>query len=351
MRTMKLLVFPAIALLFFIGAVSWSSREFKLLISGDSVPGWIVGMGLTKEEGTHDLLTGLRTEARLYLANGETIEATRLDGTILEVTRNFPDQPAPETIPVDNLEDRLPSETFQVLTETLTRKAEIIRWSLMREERRSEDPFRVVKIRREDTVYGYFEMTELPLIYEVHNKRPVIPGRKLETTHITAVFDRTDPEWLADNKGDSLAEYAYSRDGEAIEPANQDFYLYAEPYFTEFRPVFEYESDGKQIARLSHIGRMSGPTLALSLYSDCTVYYDPDNIENAILIADPGPLEGDPFLWFSRFCEGLFGQWGSTSLIILVGSVFLIVGLTLITLAVWPGIDYNAGKIKSSSTE
>ena len=54
------------------------------------------------------------------------------------------------------------------------------------------------------------------------------------------------------------------------------------------------------------------------------------------LIANPGKPDGDWLGWFSRVCEGTFGQWGSGSLIFLVGSLFFFTGLAFISIAIFP---------------
>ncbi len=53
-------------------------------------------------------------------------------------------------------------------------------------------------------------------------------------------------------------------------------------------------------------------------------------------MSDPGSVGSKPLAWFSEYCEGLFGQWGSTALIALAGILFLGTGLILISLAVRP---------------
>ena len=76
--------------------------------------------------------------------------------------------------------------------------------------------------------------------------------------------------------------------------------------------------------------------MALVLYGPCWVYYDRRVPERAVLIANPGKMDGAVLAWFSRLCEGAFAQWGSGALIVLVGVLMLILGMLEISLAVWP---------------
>ena len=326
-RILSLSVFPLIGLALLMTALAWSGRDLRLLFQGQVAEGRIVGMTLQRD-GRSDLLTGVDTKLTLKLADGSPIEARY---------RNY----APDN--EREISDPPPSpELRRVLADAVRGDAEIIRWALLRESRRPGDPRRVVRIEKTETIHGYFDLETIPTLLESRDGH-IMPsqtgGGSLtpSTAVIRAVFDFSNPQAVAANKGESLVEYEYSRNGAAFTPEKKNFFLNAEPYTTKFLPVFGFEVNGDTIARLSHIGRHGGPTLALRLYEKCMVYYDPNQPAEAILMAVPGPVNGDPLIWFSRLCEGFFGQWGSSSLIALAGLGFVITGALFISLAVWPG--------------
>jgi hypothetical protein len=227
----------------------------------------------------------------------------------------------------------------RVVSDSVRGEAEILRWALLREARRAEDPRRVVRIEKTETIRGYFDQETLPVVMTLRDGELVMDpngGEPADTVTIRAVFDRTDPAVIQKSKGDSLVSYEYVRNGEPFTPEKRNFFLFAEPYSTQFRPVFGFEANGKPLARLSHIGRHGGPTLALQLFGNCRVFYDPKNPAEAILTALAGPVNGDPLGWFSRLCEGVFGQWGSTALIVIAGGTFFFVGLVFLSLVLIP---------------
>jgi hypothetical protein len=212
---------------------------------------------------------------------------------------------------------------------------------LLRESRRSEDPLRVVRIEKTETIHGFFGLGIIPPVLSLANGRPA-PGDPGQTgpeagvVMIRAVFDRSDPALVDQNKGETMMRYEHLREGQTFTPAKQDFFLFSEPYATQFFPVFGFEANGLPVARLSHIGRHGGPTLALQLFGPGVVYFDPKQPSDAILTADPGPVGGDPLGWFSRLCEGIFSQWGSTALIAIAGLAAVLTGLLLISLHLIP---------------
>ncbi len=322
-RFLSLSIFPLIGLALLMTAVTWSSRDLRLLFNGQETEGRIVGMTLQRD-GRDDLLVGVETALTLTLADGTRIKADY---------RNY--------APTDNLETSAPppsAELRRVLSDVARGDAEIVRWALLRESRRTEDPRRVVRIEKTETIHGYFDLETIPTLLESRDGQ-IVPGniQTPSTAVIRAVFDFSNPQRVAANKGESLVEYQYQRNGVAFTPAKKNFFLNAEPYTTRFLPVFGFEANGESITQLSHIGRHGGPTLALRLYEKCMVYYAPNNPAEAIVMAAPGPVDGKPLLWFSRLCEGFFGQWGSSSLIALAGLGFLTTGALFISLAVWPG--------------
>lgn len=340
---LRLSVFPLVGILLLVMAFFWSERDLRLRFFGQSAEGRIVGMALQREDGRSDLLTGLDTDLALTLADGGELKGRfrnyelqsavliSADGTSREVTAADLEKNSP----------LLGEKLAQVLNDSLRGDAEILRWALLREGRRTDDPRRVVRIEKTETVRGYFDLESLPLVLAMRNGEVVMDREgktpdEAGTVTIRAVFDRSDSEALLKNKGDSMTFHEYVRNGEGITPEKKNFFLFAEPYGTQFLPVFGFDAGGNPLARLSHIGRHGGPTLALQLYGPCRVFYDPMNPSEAILTALPGPVNGDPLGWFSRLCEGVFGQWGSTALIVIAGAGFFITGLFFISLVAIP---------------
>lgn len=335
-RALSLAVFPALGLALLLLAWIWSAREVRLLARGTAIEGRIAGMVLDREGGS-DLITGIESLLVFQRANGERLTAISKDGVLTSVKTLAPGG-TEAAVALDALDSILGEAELGVLEDARTGNAESIRWALMREARSSGTGRQIVRIERTDTVDGYFGLGEVPRVLTVRAGRPFMeeqmPGRAV----VRAVFDQAAIAGNGGQQGEALIDYSFTLDGREMMPKKRDFLLAAEPYTTQFLPVFIYGAEGSQVARISHVGRQGGPTLALRLHRPCRVYFDARDPTDAVLMADVGPAERDNLLgWFSRYCEGLFAQWGSTALMVLAGLSCLLTGLMLISLAVWPG--------------
>lgn len=339
-NVLRFSVLPVIGLFLLVVFFYWSGRDLRLRFFGQPAEGRIVGMALQRADGTGDLVTGLETDLALTLADGEILKAHFRNDAFESAVLISPGGTSCNLSASELQGGSIGSEMARVVSDALRGDAEILRWALLREGRRPEDPRRVVRIQKTETIRGHFDLQAIPVGMSLQDGWLVLDGpdgepAPVETATIRAVFDRSDPAMLQKNKGDSMVSYESLRDGEAFTPERKNFFLYAEPYGTQFLPVFGFDAEGKTVARLSHIGRHGGPTLALQLFGGCRVFYDPQNPSEAILTAVPGAVNGDPLGWFSRLCEGTFSQWGSGSLILLAGLVFLLTGLLFISLVVF----------------
>lgn len=340
-RFLTLALFPAIGLLLLGCAFFWGQREIRLRLSGQPAEGRIIGMVLQRADHA-DIIAGLDTRIVLALANGERIEVEYRDYTFV-TARHFTsteaalntESPAPPTLSAADLDALLDPELRRVLTDAVRGNGDIIRWALLRESRRPEVPRRVLRIEKTDTAHGHFGVASVPAVFPVEAGRIVLDA-PTGVARIHAVFDRSELATVQANKSETLVAYEYVRQGESITPARRDFLLAAEPYATQFQPIFAFVAEGTEVARLSHIGRHGGPTLALRLFGECRVYYDRNDPTDAMLTALPGDPDGAPLAWFSRLCEGIFAQWGSTVLIALAGGIFIVTGLLVISLCIFP---------------
>lgn len=314
-KSLSLLVFPIAGVLLLSLAVLWSARELRLVLTGERAAGSIVGMVLERADGV-DLVSGIDTVVVLQQADGQRFEWASRDGAVLRGSPQGQD------------------ELERIAQDALTGNADILRRLLLRESRKGDDPARVVRIERTDKVAGYWGLDQLPAKLEVVDGRPVSVGRPSEVVTVRTVFDGRDEAKVESEKGETLVEFEQTRDGVPVTPKRRDFLLAAEPYTTQFRPVFVYPANGETHVGVSHIGRHGGPTLALRLHNPCRVFFDPQNPAEAVLMADAGPLDGDFLAWFSRWCEGLFSQWGSTALIVIAGLACLLVGLVLVSFSI-----------------
>ena len=349
---LRLSILPLLGCLLLLGSSIWSKREINLRFSGKPAEGQIIGMVLQRDQSA-DILSAIDTSLVLTLANGERINADYanyelIKPRLLPATKTADDvsssQPTPATEPepvTPASTDSLSAALRKTLDQVVRGNAEIVRWALLRESRKAPDPTRVVRIEKTETVHGYLDVPQVPEVFDLKDGKLLLGKDDAASPYagkvrIHTVFDVTNAEVLKAQKGDSLIEYSYERNGTSHTPAKKDFFLSAEPYSTQFRPVFAFEANDLAVARLSHIGRHGGATLALRLYGACRVYYDLNRPEEAVVTAIPGPIGDDPLGWFSRVCEGLFGQWGSTALIAIAGLLFIITGLFFISLAIFP---------------
>lgn len=341
-RIFTLSLLPIVGLALLLLAFFWSQRDLRLRLLGQATAGQIVGMAVERTDGRSDLLVGQDADLVLDRAGGDRVTARYRNYARESVTWIPRPGAAPEAIAPAEVSEKLGSETARVLDEAGKGDAEIIRWALLRESRRSNDPRRIIRLEKTETTHAYLDLPTLPTQMAIRDGRVILGDGSVEdpspgTITIAALFDRSDAGTVQKNKGETLVRYEYRRNGQSITPAKKNFFLFAEPYVTEFRPVFGFEVAGTPIARVSQVGRHGGPTLALRLFEGGAVYFDPARPSEAILTALPGPVNGDPLGWFSRLCEGIFAQWGSTALIALAALMFLIVGAGFISLAIWPG--------------
>lgn len=320
-RFLALAVLPALGLLLIFLGLSLSGSSLLLRLTGTAVPGELVGLLLVRS-GHVDLLTDLSYEAHLTRADGRTL-----------VLRYQNDCPDPANPPVE--------ASLSDLRESIRGgDLEAVRRALRGEQRRA-DPARVLHLDLRETARGAIGLPRVhPALALVDGR--VVPadptgGRPVFGEIVTRVrFDLSDPQRLQDAKGDALVGFSRTRAGLPEEPVRRNFALFAEPYATEFRPVFRYTAGGTCWVRVSPIGRQGGPTLALRLFRSCRVYHHPERPAEALLVADPGSPDGAWLTWFSRVCEGIFSQWGAPVLILLAGAISLAVGLLQASLAVWP---------------
>ncbi|MCX7848057.1 MAG: hypothetical protein N2595_08535 [bacterium] len=333
---LRLSVLPLLGIGFIATSIYLNWAQLRLRVAGEKIAGQVAGMAIVRGV-TNDVIFGIDTEVEMTY---ETGLGTRL------LYKNYKVDAA-WTVMRDGVAEPLPTddvsgEILQLAEEVARRSAERIREILKRESRkRRGNGERVVRIIKTETARGYLNVGKIHPVLDWDEKgiRPTSRGGQTPTTGFVrthAVFDMRDMALVQSNKGEMMVGYAQTRNWELHTPSKQNFVLYCEPYTTEFRPVFAYEVSGRRYARLSHIGRHGGPTLALVLFGPCWVYYDKNAPERAVLIANPGRMEGGILAWFSRLCEGVFAQWGSGALIVMVGLFCLVSGLIQISLAIWP---------------
>lgn len=342
---LRFVTMPLLGVVFIGVSVYLNWAQLRLRVSGEKVAGKVAGMAIVRGR-TNDVITSIETEVEVTY---ETGFGTLVEYCDYELRGAWRVERNGEKEEIGTNEVR---REILVLTEEVARRsADRIREIMKREARKSvREGERVVRIIKTETARGFLDVGRIhPVLkWDENGIRPVTRDGSDATTGFVrthAVFDMRDTALVQSNKGDMMVSYAQLRNGELHKPAKQNFMLYCEPYETEFRPVFTYQVGEQRYARLSHIGRRGGPTLALVLFGPCWVYYDKDTPERAVLIANPGKMDGAVLAWFSRLCEGAFAQWGSGALIVLVGLFFLLLGALQISLAVWPSkrLELRAG--------
>lgn len=318
MNALRLAVMPLIGILLITLSIRLHREQIDLRRHGVETAGLIDGMAIRRGD-RFDIVSRFDIEITFKLADGTIQQARFRNGEPVEM---------PE----------LSEHEVQRLRQAALEDVERLRWLLKREARRPDDPRRVVFLEKTEVATGYFDLAEIPprLVVRDGLVRPDPEDGFAPSTVTTRVEMDGDPQRVRENKGDSLISYSQVRGETPFTPARRNFLLQCEPYASVFRPVFQYQVNGMPYAGVSHIGRHGGPTLALRLFHPCRVYYYPDRPEKALLMADPGPVDGKPLDWFSRYCEGLFAQWGTASLIIFAGLIFITSGLLFISLAIRP---------------
>ncbi|MDX6767610.1 MAG: hypothetical protein SFU85_12565 [Candidatus Methylacidiphilales bacterium] len=337
----KVVLVPGLGLLLVVLALIWCGRELRLVFFGEHTEARVVAMLLVRSTGT-DLMRSTVTDITMQTPDGRRVFARFKDDQAIEgwvdlsgTVSSSPDR----TGEMAGLQQMKP-DWQQMVTQASKGDASVLRGILKREGRRSGDPDRIVAIGRTDRVEGWFGLADLPEGFDVDHGGLVPKGPAMTSglgwIQISARFDRSDLAALDASRGELMKDYRYVKEGYDVQTTKRDFYLYAEPRSTEFRPVFQYSAGGRIITQISHIGRYGGPTLALQLFGPADVYFDPKKPEDSVLLAHVGPLEGRFLDWFSRVCEGLFGQWGGPAVVAFVGVCFLIAGLVHASLLFFP---------------
>lgn len=335
-RVLRLAAMPVLGMMFIGVSAYLNWAPLRVRLTGEKVAGRVAGMAIVRGR-TNDVITSIETEVEVTYETGLGTLVGYTDYELRGAWRVEKDGGKEE---IGTNEVR--REVVALAEEVARRSADRIREIMKRESRKSaREGERVVRIIKTETARGFLDVGRLQpaLTWDETGIQPVNRDGSTVTagfvrTH--AVFDMRDMAAVQSNKGDTMMSYRQERNGEEVRPEKRNFVLYCEPFSTEFRPVFTYEVAGKRYARLSHIGRHGGPTLALVLFGPCWVYYDKTAPEKAVLIANPGKMDGAVLAWFSRLCEGAFAQWGSGALIVLVGVIMIVLGMIQISLVVWP---------------
>lgn len=341
-RILGLILFPLLGLAMLGVAALWSGREIRLRLAGEESDGRLVGMQLARVSGT-DLIDGIGTRLVLDLADQSQVDVEFYDYQFIRGTSQRAGESQRSELTAKDLNAGGPvrENVIKVIHDVMDKDASFVRWALQRESRRPEDKHRVVRITKSETIHGYIGLNFKPKNISYQESKVLLndaQGQPVsrESATIHAVFDFTNPKKVSDNKGDSMMSYEYLRKGEKIEPHAKDFYLNAEAYTTSFTPIFAFDAGGKPQAAISHIGRRGGATLALKIFGSCKVYYDKNNPSDAFLMANPQRGEAGFLAWFSLYCEGLFGQWGSGTLMVLIACFYLGTGALVLSLRFFP---------------
>ena len=341
----RLAVFPLFAVGLAIVASLIRADDLKILWGGTRVPAKVEGMLIVRPQRI-DLIDAIATEIVFELSDRRRLHAEFRNFVLINCQWISLATPSPTaghaTTSVDAAESVVHPHYVALLNEAVEINAQRSRWLLQRESESTVDGAHVVRIEKSEHASGLFGLAKVPdgVASVAGRLRPSdgTAGGTAGDVITYAVLDARDAEAMKASKGDTLVEYQQTRQGVVVEPKTKDFCLFSEPYATEFRPVFIYSAGEDRHVGISDVGRHSGPTLAIRMFRPCWAYYEDQAPERATLVANTGPISGDPLGWFSRYCEGLFSQWGMPLLIAFAASISAVVSLILISLVIWPPV-------------
>ena len=312
MRLLKFSGFPLIGLsILFLGLHLFES-ELRLALSGNKVVG-SVSATILKRSQSSDFVRNVDTVLTCTTLSGKTIQ---LPYRNFKFHGTFPKE-------LERIRTKLASVASGPIAEG--------RRLLWGEEWLENNSDRIVRVEKQEIVSGFLTLKELPKEVTINNGVLTLPDNGPINRDITrAVLDIREDFHDPDNPDSIIIDYETSRsDGSKVERARDDFYLYREPYFTEYWPVFRYTHNGRENAYISRVGRRGGPSLALRLFEPCHVFIDPESPKDVYASTIIPKLSESPSFirWLSDFLEGVFSQWGPFSVFVLLSVFFTFTGI------------------------
>lgn len=320
MKSPRLLIFPALALLLLLLAWRLAAPDLRVWSAGGRAPGFVAALLLSRP-GSHDVIQRIDADFTLRYADGTEARFSTRNSEIVALGDAAPPPDAAQLAGAD---------------------AGAIRRFLQRSARAEAPGERVVRVEKIERARGWFKLPEAPASYAVDADGAVRPADSTTPPSVRgsrAIFSQENAERLAADRGDSLLEFAVEFDGVAQEHTGpRDFALFTEPRSTLRRPIFTYAAEGATHAMVADLGRYGGQSLAFPLFKPCRVAYVPGDPTRSLLLAEIGrPPAGLKALdWFSRACEAVLTRWVFPGLLALAAAIYLGVGAMLASLAWLP---------------
>ncbi len=319
----KVLLFPALTVLFLFSAWFFGGEALTIAIKGERSEGNIVALVRCYEERC-DLLVDITQELTLEQADGAVISAF--------VNREG----------IQRLDDYA-KEHLTALNAVKGGKADGIQRFLQREADKESDE-RIVSVLRTERamlIPGLPTPSAAPKMLDA----PAATNRDEVITTIQFTYiGGTDEE--AELKTNVRRDVSRTLNGKPVEHDSQDFILHEKDYRYSFRPVFTYQTAQGSAVVLADIATRKSPRGGHRLGDAILAGYMPETPEKAIMLSDFSSLKGRTFLdSINEFFNLTFGRWFFSTVSLLLAFVYFGMSWITISLTIKPPKTENADTV------
>lgn len=284
--TVRLLVFPALAVVCFYMALQWARSPLHILRSGTIATGTISAILKIQPEQTNRI-TRLDQQLNLTLESGG------------QFTFHWQEGRAPA---MDGIHPALQKKLQAAANCDLQTLNNIIVGEAGKPAAQKEEQGRIVRLQRIETAWvdGQQQTTDVTMQIDDHNSvsKQILPEGKT------------------------------------------DFIMYEQDFACTFRPVFTFTVGTQTVTQAASIGRKQNPPDGYELHRTVPVAYLPDDPQQAMLLPDFDRIRAliaeKPVIGINEYIVVILSRWFYPIVLAGCGIVFSLIGITLISLAVKP---------------
>ncbi len=381
----KLFLFPALAAAMFLVAWLTSAPALDELFSGERSQGQVIAM-MRSYEGQNDLIIELAQDLTFHQADGDEIRVRMRRGKVSRI-EFIPADGDPITFDQEAVAaarksgkngddatattvagDVLPlAEWVDKVYTAAEGNADAIKRLIQREADR-ETTNRFTVVARTETARLLPDL-DIPVGRIINDgldiEAVVTPAGRVRAENAVEVRTTLTATDIAGTEEAEELNTTVRREmtrtvaGDPVELEHEDFLLHQDDYRYVFRPVFAFAAGEVQRAALANIGARQSPRGNHKFYNPVTVAYLPDSPEDALLLPDfsipDDATPPDQLEFFERinfyldrlnfFFEATFGRWFFPLISFIIGIVYTVVSLFLISLRIFPPKTKNADTV------
>jgi len=352
--TLKLLIAPVLALLALWLGYSMGKHSFWLYRHGTHTEGRIVAM--VKEDmrtGSAELYFDKHTTVRCATADGAELRAlvdgsqltgmiqvahgvtSRLDAAAIAGLRDLSKKDLSQNPSAQNVV--LLSDLLDANLQTMERRVE-------REMERSDGarPVRVVKEEHLHVIAAITgRVTAVAMDGAAVTSVVTTTGRFAGDASLRVIAAAGGHEEIPAHTGTAqhVCSFIRTLDGVVMSNANADFISFETSSFFTFWPVVSFRAGDVRVVKVTNVGRRLTVPPDYRLGARAVVAYNPGDPRDAQLIPDFAAIRRlSPLMRFNARIEAVFGLWLSPAILLIMGVIFSIAGLVLLSMVIWPGV-------------